>query len=100
MARVDESETAFNGRGAAFTFNINGNSVTAEGFEAERERARAFWSALEPHHRGVYVNFLMEEGQERRRQAYGAEKYDRLQALKRTYDPDNVFRLNQNIPPA
>jgi FAD/FMN-containing dehydrogenase len=41
------------------------------------------------------VNFLMEEGEERVRQAYGAEKYDRLQVLKREYDPENVFRLNQ-----
>ena len=46
-----------------FTFNINGNSETAEGFDAEREWARSYWSALEPHHIGVYVNFLMEEGQ-------------------------------------
>jgi FAD/FMN-containing dehydrogenase len=99
VARVGESETAFNGRDAAFTFNINGNSETAEGFEAEREWARAYWSALEPHHTSVYVNFLMEEGQERIRQAYGAAKYERLKALKRTYDPTNVFRLNQNIPP-
>ena len=99
VARVGESETAFNGRDAAFTFNINGNSKTAEGFEAEREWARAFWSALEPYHTSVYVNFLMEEGQERIRQAYGAGKYERLKALKRTYDPTNFFRLNQNIPP-
>ena len=99
VARVGESETAFDGRAAGFTFNLNGSSETGEGFEVEREWARAYWSALEPHHMGVYVNFLMEEGQERVRQAYGAEKYDRLQALKRTYDPDNVFRLNQNIPP-
>ncbi len=42
---------------------------------------------------------LMEEGEERIRQAYGPEKYDRLKALKQKYDPDNVFRLNQNIPP-
>ncbi|CAN5665924.1 FAD-binding oxidoreductase [soil metagenome] len=102
VARVGESDTAFNGRNAAFTFNINGNSETAEGFEAEREWARAHWSALEPYQTSVYVNFLntpMEEGEERVRLAYGAEKYDRLQAVKREYDPDNFFRLNQNIPP-
>ena len=74
-------------------------TATAEGFDAEREWVRNFWSALEPHHTSVYVNFLMDEGQERVRQAYGAEKYDRLQALKRKYDPDNFFHLNQNIPP-
>jgi FAD/FMN-containing dehydrogenase len=99
VARVDESATAFNGRDAAFTFNINGNSKTAEGFEAEREWARAYWSALEPHHTSVYVNFLMDEGEQRIMQAYGDAKYERLKALKRTYDPTNLFRLNQNIPP-
>jgi FAD/FMN-containing dehydrogenase len=41
----------------------------------------------------------MEEGRERIEQAYGAEKYARLRALKQKYDPDNFFRLNQNIPP-
>ena len=99
VARVGESETAFNGRNAGFTFNINGNSESAEGFEAEREWARAYWSALGPYHTSVYVNFLMEEGEDRIRQAYGAEKYDRLKALKRKYDPTNFFRLNQNIAP-
>ncbi len=99
VARVDQNETAFNGRHAGFTFNINGNSEFAEGFEREREWARAYWSALGPYHTSVYVNFLMEEGEERIRQAYGAEKYDRLKALKRKYDPTNLFRLNQNIAP-
>jgi len=42
----------------------------------------------------------MDEGEDRIRQAYGADKYERLRALKREYDPDNFFRLNQNIPPA
>jgi berberine-like enzyme len=100
VSRVRDDETAFNGRDAGFTFNINGNTPTAEGFEDERAWARSYWSALEPYHTSVYTNFLMEEGEQRVREAYGAEKYDRLKALKRKYDPGNLFRLNQNIPPA
>ena len=42
----------------------------------------------------------MDEGQQRVRDAYGARKYDRLRALKRKYDPDNFFHMNQNLPPA
>jgi hypothetical protein len=100
VARVGENDTAFHGRNAGFTFNINGNSETADGFDEQRQWARDYWTALAPHHTSVYVNFLMEEGDERVRQAYGVEKYDRLAALKREYDPTNFFRLNQNIPPA
>jgi len=99
VARVGDDETAFNGRSAGFTFNINGNSMTADGFDGERRWARDYWTALEPWHTSVYVNFLMEEGEDRVREAYGAAKYDRLKALKRTYDPKNLFRLNQNIRP-
>jgi FAD/FMN-containing dehydrogenase len=99
-ARVGEDETAFGGRSAGHTFNITAVTHSGEGFDQEREWVRNFWSALEPYHTSVYVNFLMEEGEERIRQAYGAEKYDRLKALKRRYDPDNFFRLNQNIGPA
>ncbi len=99
VSRVGESETAFNGRNAGFTFNINGNSESSEGFGAEREWAQDYWFALKPYHTSVYVNFLMDEGEDRIRQAYGAEKYTRLKSLKRKYDPTNFFRLNQNIPP-
>jgi hypothetical protein len=99
VARVGEDETAFGGRDAGHTVNVVGITVTGEGFEQEREWARGLWTALEPHHQNVYVNFLMEEGEERVRQSYGAAKYDRLKALKRKYDPENFFRLNQNIPP-
>lgn len=98
-ARVGDDETAFNGRAAGHTFNLNGNTESAAGFEEQKEWARSYWSALSPYHTSVYVNFLMEEGEKRIRQAYGSEKYDRLKALKRKYDPDNVFRLNQNIQP-
>src|SRR5438067_3044644 len=100
VARVGEDETAFNGRNAGFTYNIGGSTATAEGFDEEREWVRGFWDALEPHFTTVYVNFLMDEGEDRVKQAYGVEKYERLRALKREYDPDNFFRLNQNIPPA
>ncbi|MEX2458470.1 MAG: FAD-binding oxidoreductase [Actinomycetota bacterium] len=99
-ARVGEDETAFAGRDAGFTFNINVATETAAGFDEERQWVRDFWTALEPYHSSVYVNFLMDEGEDRVRQAYGGEKYDRLKALKTKYDPRNVFRLNQNIPPA
>jgi hypothetical protein len=99
VSRVPDDATAFSGRSAGFTFNINGNSLTADGFEDQRQWARDYWSALAPFHTGVYVNFLMEEGEDRIREAYGAAKYDRLKALKRKHDPSNFFRLNQNIPP-
>jgi hypothetical protein len=100
VGRVGEDETAFSGRGAGHIFNINATTATRDGFEEEREWSRSFWSALRPYHTGVYVNFLMDEGQQRIRDAYGPTKYDRLRALKRRYDPDNFFRRNQNIPPA
>ncbi len=100
VGRVGPSETAFGGRSSGHSFNITGASDSITGFEQERAWARDHGAALAPYQTGVYVNFLMNEGEERVRQAYGAARYDRLKALKRRYDPDNVFRLNQNISPA
>ena len=100
VARVGDDETAFNGRGAGHTFNTNGSTETIEGFDEERQWSRSVWSALKPYQTSVYVNFLEDEGEERIRQAYGAQKYERLRQLKRCWDPDNFFRLNQNIKPA
>ena len=99
VARVDDDATAFRGRHVGHTFNLTGTVADAAGFDEEREWVREFHAALEPFQTSVYVNFLMEEGEERIRDAYGPEKYDRLKALKRKYDPDNFFSLNQNIPP-
>ena len=99
VARVGEDETAFGGRSATFTVNLNGISETSEDFDAQRAWVQGISSALEPHQTSVYVNFLMDEGEQRVREAYGAERYDRLRTLKRKYDPDNFFRLNQNIEP-
>jgi len=99
IARVSENDTPYNGRKAGHTININATTESAEGFDEEREWSRNFWSELQPYHTSVYVNFLLDEGEDRIRQAYGAPRYDRLKELKRRYDPDNFFRLNQNIPP-
>ncbi|MET9518308.1 BBE domain-containing protein [Streptomyces sp. NPDC002994] len=76
-----------------------GEDETADGFTEERQRVRDSSSALEPYHAGVYVNFLMDDGAERVRQAYGEGKLRRLRALKQHYDPANVFRSNQRITP-
>ena len=100
VAQMGDDDTAFHGRTSGHIFNINATTSARDGFDAEREWSRTFWTALQPYQRGVYVNFLMDEGDQRVREAYGPAKYDRLRALKRRYDPDNVFCHNQNIPPA
>jgi FAD/FMN-containing dehydrogenase len=100
VARVGELDTPFGSRSSGYLVDIVGVTDSAEGFDQERDWARDCWSALAPHHAGVYVNWLMEEGERRVREAYGQPRYERLQAVKRRYDPENVFRMNQNIRPA
>jgi hypothetical protein len=101
VARVGEDDTAFSNRRAAYAFNLISTwtdpSEDAVHVAANRELA----SAMEPHSSGsVYVNFLGDEGAARVREAYGEAKYRRLAELKRVWDPQNLFHLNQNIPPA
>jgi hypothetical protein len=100
QGRVGELDTAFGSRTSAYLVDILGSSDAADRFEREREWARECWAALRPHHAGVHVNWLMDEGTERVLEAYGEQRYRRLKAAKRRYDPENVFRLNQNIAPA
>jgi FAD/FMN-containing dehydrogenase len=101
IARVGEHETAYGQRGAAHNVNINAAWLPEDPAGEEHVRwARECYAALEPFGTGrAYVNFLADEGQQRVRAAYGEERYARLVALKRAHDPDNVFRLNQNIDP-
>jgi FAD/FMN-containing dehydrogenase len=100
VSRVDEDAMAFAHRDAAHNVNINAVWNETDGDPAtERAWAADFFARLGPHAMGVYVNFLGEEGNDRVRAAYGDPKYERLVALKREYDPDNVLRHNQNIAP-
>ncbi len=100
VGREDPEKSAFEDRRAAHAMVID--SVWSEPVRAPACIAwtRNFWEAVRPFSTGrTYVNFLGEEGQDRVRAAYGAAKYERLRALKRTYDPTNFFRLNQNVAP-
>ena len=100
IARVAEGDTAYPHRKAPWVININ--TRWADGPPDEHVAwTRALWEQLQPVSTGgVYVNFLGDEGPDRVRAAYGDSNYQRLARLKAVYDPDNVFHLNQNIPPA
>jgi FAD/FMN-containing dehydrogenase len=97
--RVPHDATAWNYRDATWGMVIVGVSPDPADNEAMIEWARSYWSALHPHSAGgAYINMMMEEGQDRVRASYG-DHYDRLAEIKGTYDPNNLFRVNQNIKP-
>ncbi len=101
LARVGENDTSYSHRSATHNININGVWLPNEDIgEQETNWTRHLFDLLKPYHYGVYVNFLMDEGQERVRQAYGDAKHERLVALKNRFDPENIFRMNQNIAPS
>jgi len=101
MARVPESETAFVHRRAPFDLIVIAGGITREQLHRNAAWARGVWAAMKPFlSGGIYVNYLDgDQGSEGVEAAYGPA-YARLAALKATYDPDNVFRLNHNIAPA
>jgi FAD/FMN-containing dehydrogenase len=100
MVRVPADATAFAHRGSRIMVNV------AAFYDGPEDRAvREAWvsdfaAALQQGDGGAYVNFLGDEGQARIRDAYPGATWDRLAAIKARYDPTNLFRLNQNIPPA
>ena len=99
-SRVAPSATAFRHRAEQYDFLIG--SQWSETIDSDRnvEWTRALFEAMEPHlEESVYVNNLGDEGPGRVKAAYGAN-YPRLTAVKKTYDPDNLFRANQNIDPS
>jgi len=92
--------TAWAYRDAKWAEVIVGVSPDPADKEKITDWARSYWQALHPYSAGgAYVNFMMEEGDERIRATY-KDHYDRLAAIKKKYDPTNFFRVNQNIAPA
>ena len=100
IRRRSPADSAFEDRSAEHALNIDAVWSDPATDAAQIGWVRRMFEATQPFGAGVYVNFLGEEGEERVRAAYGAEKYQRLARIKAKYDPENFFRLNQNIRPA
>ena len=99
-SRVAPSATAFPHRAEQYDFLILSQWSEATDSDRNLQWTRALFEAMVPHlEASVYVNNLGDEGQGRVQAAYG-ENYPRLAAVKRAYDPDNLFRANQNIDPS
>jgi FAD/FMN-containing dehydrogenase len=101
--RVAKEATAWNYRDAKWGMVMVGVSPDPSDNEQMIAWTRAYWAALHPYSAGgAYVNMMMDpsdEGQDRVRASYG-DHYDRLATIKATYDPGNLFRVNQNITPS
>jgi len=97
--RVGFNATAFGHRDARFVLNLVGTWPDPNDSELNVRWVRDCYAAIGPHASGPYVNFMGDEAQDRVRAAYNPANYERLVALKRQYDPRNLFRLNQNIRP-
>jgi FAD/FMN-containing dehydrogenase len=100
IAGVPADATAFAHRDKRIMVNVAAFYGGPEDREVRRAWVRDFADALDQGDPGAYVNFLGDEGQARVRDAYPGSTWDRLAAIKRRYDPTNLFRLNQNVPPA
>ena len=98
--RVGKNDTAYSFREALFAEVIVGVDADPANREKITTWCKEYWEALHPYSAGgAYVNFMMEEGQDRVKATY-RDNYDRLAAIKRKYDPNNFFRVNQNIQPS
>ncbi len=101
-SQAGEDDTAFGGgRSPRYAVFINAICPTPQLLAADRTWARSFWEALRPHSLGAggYVNAMTDFEKGRVRAAYGPAKYERLAAIKRKYDPHNLFHHNANISP-
>jgi FAD/FMN-containing dehydrogenase len=100
MARVPADATAFAHRGRRIMAALGAVWERPEEAATHQAWVTGFAAALRQGDPGVYVNFVGDEGQARVREAYPGSTWERLAAVKRRYDPANLFRRNQNIPPA
>ena len=99
--RVGKDDTAWNCRDATWSMVIAGIDPDPRQAPALKKWAKDYWEAVHPFDlAGAYPNFMMDdEGEARVKATYG-DNYQRLAALKKKYDPANLFRVNQNIRPA
>jgi FAD/FMN-containing dehydrogenase len=100
LARIPNGATAFAHRDRALFVNIAAMYMDPREKDTHDVWVAALADSLGKDDRGGYVGFLGEEDEGTVRAAYAGANWDRLRALKRRYDPDNLFRLNHNIPPA
>jgi len=97
--RVGDSDSAFSYRDVTWSKVIAGVDPNPAKADQIRTWARNYWEALHSYSAGgAYVNFMMQEGAERVQATYG-DNYYRLVYIKSKYDPENLFRINQNIEP-
>jgi hypothetical protein len=99
-SRISNKDTAWNYRDATWAMVIVGIDPDPSNKEIITKWTKDYWQALHPYSAGgAYVNFMMDEGEDRIKATYG-DNYERLVTIKNKYDPNNLFRVNQNIKPA
>ena len=101
VQKVDAAATAFGDRSMPFMLSLDAIWTKPEDDEANISWVRQTWTQMQRHSTGrIYLNFPgLGEGERLVADAFGPETYKRLQAIKRKYDPDNLFALNQNVLP-
>jgi FAD binding domain/Berberine and berberine like len=101
VRRVGRDETAWGARDVTWSMVIAGIDADPRKAEALKRWGRGYWDAVHRYNPGgAYVNFMMDDEGDARIQASYGENYERLAAVKKKYDPANLFRVNQNIKPA
>ena len=100
VARVPDDATAFGHRGARLMVNVAAVDARPQQAPEHKAWARGLAAALSGGTAAAYVGFLGDEGQQGVRRAYPPATLDRLGQVKRRYDPDDLFRLNENVHPA